>query len=331
MNDVNNLKIPRRIMGLSELSYNLWWSWHPEARSLFKSLDRTLWKATIHNPVQLLQQISPYRLVAASEDKNFLQKYDSIISKFKIDTAIEENWYQINHFDLNQKIIAYFSMEFALHNSLPIYAGGLGVLAGDFCKEASDLGIPMVGIGFMYPQGYFKQFISEDGWQQENYQQLDFSKAPITRVMDIHNQPIKIMVELDDRAVYLTVWQVNVGRVKLFLLDSNLEDNYPADRELSARLYGGNNETRLQQEMLLGIGGVRALRKLHITPSIWHANEGHTSFMMLERCREEMKNGLNFTEALKKVKSATIFTSHTPVPAGNDVFSHALIEKYFHN
>jgi starch phosphorylase len=331
MIDLIKQKIPSRIQGLSELAYNLWWSWHPEARSLFKSLDRALWKTTIHNPVQLLYQIPPFRLVAAAEDVDFLQKYDSLIARFIKGISSAENWYQITHADLNQKTIAYFSMEFAIHNSLPLYAGGLGVLAGDFCKEASDLGIPMVGVGFMYPQGYFQQLISEDGWQEEKYQRLGFSEAPITQVTDAHKQPVKIMVELDSRAVYVAIWQVTVGRVKLYLLDTNLEDNYPADRELSARLYGGNSETRLQQEILLGIGGVRVLRKLQIKPSIWHANEGHTSFMMLERCREEMKRGLSFENALKKTKSSTVFTTHTPVPAGNDVFPHSLIEKYFQN
>jgi glycogen phosphorylase len=220
-------------------------------------------------------------------------------------------------------------MEFAIHNSLPLYAGGLGILAGDHCKEASDLGLPLIGLGFMYPQRYFQQHIIEDGWQEEIYRQIDFANSPIAPVLSAQRQPIVVRVDLDSRAVYVAVWQVNVGRVKLFLLDSHLEQNCPNDRELSARLYGGNSEMRLQQEIVLGIGGVRVLRELKINPSVWHANEGHTSFMMLERCREFVEKGLNFNQALLKVQNTTIFTTHTPVPAGNDVFSHSLIEKYF--
>jgi glycogen phosphorylase len=331
MNNIIEQKIPKRIQGLSGLAYNLWWSWHPEARSIFKSLDQALWKVTVHNPVQLLQKISPYRLVAAAEDKDFLQKYDSVMNDFNTDILSEDHWYQTQYSKLSQKTLAYFSMEFAIHSSLPLYAGGLGVLAGDYCKEASDLGLPMVGVGFMYPQGYFKQHISNEGWQEENYQQLNFSESPIKKVLDIHNKPLKISVELDSRTVFASFWIVKIGRVKLYLLDTNLEENSPGDRQLSARLYGGDSEMRLQQEIVLGIGGVRVLRILNIDPVVWHANEGHTSFMMLERCREEIANGLKFDDALPKIKSSTIFTTHTPVPAGNDVFTHNLMEKYFHN
>ena len=320
--------LPRRIQGLNQLALNLWWSWHPEARNLFKALDRSLWKATIHNPVQQLQQIEPYHLVAASEDIEFLKKYDAVMTDFA--SAGSKSWYQTQYPDFHQKTTAYFSMEFAFHNSLPIYAGGLGVLAGDYCKEASDLGIPLVGIGFMYPQGYFHQRISEDGWQEEVYRQINFNEAPITPVLNAQNQPLKVQVELDSRSVYLTVWQVKIGQTRLYLLDTHLEENSPADRDLSARLYNGDREMRLQQEMVLGIGGVRVLRELQIEPSVWHANEGHTSFMMLERCRELVEKGRSFTEASQLIQSSTIFTTHTPVPAGNDVFAHSLMEKYFH-
>jgi glycogen phosphorylase len=237
---------------------------------------------------------------------------------------------QVKYPLLERKTIAYFSMEFAIHSSLPLYAGGLGVLAGDYCKEASDLGLPLIGLGFMYPQGYFQQRISEDGWQEEIYRQIDFADSPIAPVLNTRKQPIKVRVDLDSRAVYVTVWQVNVGRVKLYLLDTHLEENCPNDRELSARLYGGNSEMRLQQEIVLGIGGVRVLRELQINPSIWHANEGHSAFMMLERCRELSEKGLDYDQAIQKVQNTTVFTTHTPVPAGNDVFSRSLIEKYFY-
>lgn len=329
MNDFTSQKLPRRISGIHELAFDMQWSWRHEARKLFKALDRPLWKTCGHNPVKLLNRIAPHRLVSAADDTEFLQGYDDIYSDFKNRYSAARSGCQIKYPFLNGQTVAYFSMEFAIHSSLPLYAGGLGVLAGDYCKEASDLGISMVAIGFMYPQGYFEQNISEEGWQQEIYRQLDFSDSPISPVLDAQQKPLKVKVELDSRPVYLAVWQVNVGSVKLYLLDTRLEENSPSDRELSARLYGGNSETRIQQEIILGIGGVRVLRALQINPSIWHANEGHTSFMMLERCRELVKNGLDFTEAWPKVQAATVFTTHTPVPAGNDAFSFSLMEKYF--
>ena len=323
-------KLPSRILGLNELASNLWWSWHPEARNLFKALDRQLWKETCHNPVMLLNRIEPHRLVAAAHDAEFLKNYDAVISKFETSSSETQRWNRSKYPSLRQKTIAYFSMEFAIHNSLPLYAGGLGVLAGDHCKEASDLGVPLVGIGFMYPQGYFQQRILEDGWQEELYRQLEFGDAPISRVIDDRRQPMKVKVDLDSRSIYVTIWLVKVGNVRLYLLDTHLEDNSPSDRELSARLYGGGSEMRLQQEIILGIGGVRVLRELQINPDAWHANEGHTSFMMLERCREQVEKGLDFSTALQKIQDTTIFTTHTPVPAGNDVFPHEMMGKYFH-
>ena len=322
--------LPRRILGLGELAYNLWWSWHPEARNLFKVLDRPLWKATGHNPVQLLHSVAPHRLVAAAQDSTFLEQYDSVMAAFASDMRGTQTWIRTAHPDLAKHTVAYFSMEFAIHNSLPIYAGGLGILAGDYCKEASDLGLPTVGVGFMYPQGYFYQRITDNGWQEEIYRQLDFAEAPVSRVLTDIRRPMKLNVELDSRSVCVGVWRVNVGRTTLYLLDTNLEENSPTDRELSARLYGGDQEMRIQQEIILGIGGVRVLRALGIRPSIWHANEGHVAFMMLERCRELVENGLDFREALDRVATASIFTTHTPVPAGNDAFPHSLVEKYFH-
>jgi starch phosphorylase len=330
MNSLSVPKLPKRIGRLNELAYNLWWSWHIEARNLFKMLDRPLWKATDHNPVKLLQQIASHQLVAAAENAAFLKKYDLVMQDFQVYMSAKQTWFNLNYPHLSKYTIAYFSMEFAIHNSLPIYAGGLGILAGDYCKEASDLGLPLVGIGFMYPQGYFHQHISDNGWQQELYEQLNFDEAPITRVLDAQRQPLKVKVDLDARLVKVAVWQVNIGRVKLYLLDANLEENSPSDRLLSARLYGGDSEIRLQQEILLGIGGVRVLKALGIESSIWHANEGHTTFMMLERCRELVADGMDFVEAADKVRATTVFTTHTPVPAGNDAFSSDLMGKYFH-
>lgn len=330
MNSLSTSKLPRRIEGLNELAYNLWWSWHTEARELFKVLDRPLWKATGHNPVKLQQQIAPYRLVAAAQDPAFLKKYDSVTSDFKADMSATRTWFSTEYPHLAQHNIAYFSLEFAIHNSLPLYAGGLGILAGDYCKEASDLGLPMVGVGFMYPQGYFHQRVSADGWQEDIYEDLNFNEAPVSPVLTAQGQSMKVEVPLDTRSVQVAVWQVNVGRVKLYLLDTNLEDNPPQDGQLSARLYAGDREMRLQQEIVLGIGGVRVLRALGIEPVVWHANEGHTAFMMLERVRELVAKGMDFAEAANKVRATTVFTTHTPVPAGNDVFSLDLMEKYFH-
>jgi starch phosphorylase len=322
--------LPRRIEGLGELAYNLWWSWNIEARQLFKALDAPLWKVTGHNAVKLLQQVAPHRLVAAAQDPEFLKKYDSVMSNFNDAMTGTDTWFNKLYPGLEQQVTAYFSLEFAIHNSLPIYAGGLGVLAGDYCKESSDLGLPLVGVGFMYPQGYFHQHISADGWQQEIYEQLNFSEAPISQVLNAEGQPLTVEVPLDTRSVRIMVWQVNVGRVKLYLLDTNVEGNSQPDRELSARLYAGGQEMRLQQQIIIGIGGVRVLRALNIEPVIWHGNEGYTAFMALERIRELVTKGLSFNEALDKVRATTVFTIHTTVLGGSDTYSADLIGKYFH-
>jgi starch phosphorylase len=331
MTNINSVKIPQRISGLDELAYNLWWSWHLEARELFKFLDRFLWMGTNHNPVLLLQKINPQRLEAASHDPEFLKKYDSVMERFHNDISATETWFKKKYPVINDHLIAYFSLEFAIHTSLPLYAGGLGILAGDHCKEASDLGLPFVGVGFMYPQGYFHQHISADGWQEEHYEELNFSEAPICPALTTQGERMKISVNLDSREVYVTVWQVNVGRVKLYLLDTNIDDNSESDRYLSARLYAGDRELRLLQEIIIGIGGVRVLRALGYNPTVWHSNEGHTSFMMLERIRELVERGFSFHDAAEKVRNTSVFTTHTSVPAGNDVFTFDLMEKYFHN
>lgn len=331
MNILSVSKLPKRIGRLNELAYNLWWSWNEEARDLFKVLDRFLWKATGHNPVKLLQQIEPCKLVAAAENPTFLEKYDSVMSTFDSNMSGATTWFSTQYPDLTKRLIAYFSPEFAIHNSLALYAGGLGILAGDYCKEASDLGLPVIGVGFMYPQGYFNQHISSDGWQEEVYVQLNFGEAPVTRVVNSQGRAVSVEVPLDKRSIHVAIWQVNVGRVKLYLLDTNVDQNEPLDRQLSACLYAGDREIRLQQEIVLGIGGVRALQALGIEPAVWHANEGHVAFMMLERVRELVEKGKDFNEAIKKIRATTVFTTHTPVPAGNDTFSLDLMQKYLHS
>jgi starch phosphorylase len=325
---VTYVKIPERISRLSDLSSSLWWSWHPVGRAVFRTLDYTLWRQSGHNPVQVLYTINKDKLEAAANDPAFLSLYDAAISAFNKEKKDGDSWYAANHAGAFTGPIAYFSMEFAIHNSLPIYAGGLGVLAGDLCKEASDLGIPMVAVGFMYPQGYFRQRISADGWQEEEYQQLDFSKAPV-RPLYSNGQKCLAEVKLKNHTLHIGAWLVDLGRASLYLLDTDLEENEPQERQLSSRLYTADREHRLQQEILLGIGGVRVLRTLGIQPSIWHANEGHTTFMMVERIREQVAGGCTFTEALESVQKTSVFTTHTPVPAGHDIFTTDLVSQYF--
>jgi glycogen phosphorylase len=320
--------LPARLHRLHELSLDLSWSWEDTARQLFRQLDYNLWRATSHNPVRMLQQIAPDRLAAAADDPEFVKVYDEAI--FSLDEArrVAHPWWRDSASMLNGGSIAYFSAEFALHQSLPIYAGGLGVLAGDHCKEAADLGLPFVGVGFMYPQGYFRQRMSNDGWQEERYQRISWTDAPIETAITPDGRPCITAVPLGDRTILAAVWRVRLGRVRLFLLDTDLSENAPWDRELSARLYSGNSETRIQQEILLGIGGVRALRAMGINPTVFHLNEGHAAFVALQRIREMVEQGRSFDDALEEVRRSTVFTTHTPVPAGHDAFPFHLVEKY---
>jgi glycogen phosphorylase len=328
---MSDLKLPKRIGRLDELANNLWWSWQEDARKLFRSLDYPLWKQSGHNPVKQLLAVSPETLQAASTDASFLSLYDSVMTSFDKELNDSHPWFPTTYPTLLNGPIAFFSMEYAIHNCLPIYAGGLGVLAGDILKEASDLGIPMVAVGFMYPQGYFHQHISSDGWQQEINSQLDFREVPITRVLSAKGEKTIAQVKVDDVTISIGVWQVKVGRTTVLLLDTNLEENPARYQGLDNRLYIADHELRLQQEVVLGIGGVRVLRAMGIKPSIWHINEGHTAFSTLERIKEEMANGKNFDVAMSKIQAATVFTTHTPVPAGHDVFSVPLMDKYFKN
>ncbi|HEX7474383.1 MAG TPA: alpha-glucan family phosphorylase, partial [Dehalococcoidales bacterium] len=322
-------KIPERIKRIDELAHNLWWAWHPRAREVFRALDYPLWRDTRHNPVKVLWDTPPERLMNAAEDPAFLALYDSALADFDSDLNAAESWFSTCYANRLSGPVAYFSMEFALHSSLPIYAGGLGILAGDMCKEASDLGLPFVGVGFMYPQGYFHQRVSSDGWQLEIYPELNFREAPIGRVTTAGGEPLTIRVSSGTRRLSIAAWLVKVGRVNIHLMDTNVEENSAEDRLLSARLYTADPEIRIQQEIMLGIGGVKLLRALGIQPAVWHANEGHSAFMSLERIREYVEAGLPFDQALSRVRAATIITTHTPVPSGHDVFSPDLIAKYF--
>jgi len=324
-------KIPDAIARLQELAYNLWWSWEPAAQALYERIDADLWRRTNHNPVKFLRNVHQQRLNDAAADPAYVQDYATIMAEFDSYMASADgDWFTNHYADKRQQIIAYFSAEFGLHEALPIYSGGLGVLSGDHCKAASDLNLPFVGVGFLYPQGYFTQRIDPTGRQQAEYEKIDFAEMPVTPARDPQGREVLIHVDLPGRTVYAKVWRIQVGRIPIFLMDTDVPRNAPQDRELSARLYGGDREMRISQEVVLGIGGVRAVRALGYNPSVWHMNEGHSAFLGLERIREVVQGqGLSFQEAVEAVRANTLFTTHTPVPAGNDSFAFELVEKFF--
>ncbi len=313
--------LPERLQRLGELALDLWWTWNEQARNVFRRLDYQLWRATAHNPVRMLRLVPWQRLEDAARDHTFLEAFDDALERLDQARAATRTWWQQTVPDMSGRVIAYFSAEFALHQSLPLYAGGLGVLAG-------DLGLPLVGIGFMYPQGYFHQEVSAEGWQQEVYEKLNWDDAPIEPALTPKGTPCVVAVPLGNRSVLVSVWLVRLGRTSLYLLDTDLDENAPPDRELSARLYGGDRETRIQQEIVLGIGGVRALRALGRDPAVWHLNEGHAAFVVLQRISELLEHNESFDAALEEVRRTTIFTTHTPVPAGHDAFPFQLVEKH---
>jgi glycogen phosphorylase len=320
--------LPKRLARLSELAYNLWWTWQPEAARLLGRLDYDLWERLGHNPIRLLREVGRPRLNQAAKNKEYLAAYERIFADFDSYMNQSDTWTSHAHPELNSRPIAYFSMEFGLHETLPIYSGGLGVLAGDHLKEASDLGLPITGVGFMYAEGYFSQRITEDGWQEALNNMLDFKNLPALPVLDEEGNRLSVEVEFPDRTVTLGLWEIRVGRVPLYLLDSNLDPNSDSDKQLTARLYWSDLDRRVMQELLLGVGGVRALRALGYNPSVWHMNEGHAAFLTLERAREFVAGGDTFEQAMEKTRGQNVFTTHTPVAAGNDEFPLWLIEKY---
>jgi starch phosphorylase len=321
--------LPPRLAGLGDLAYNLWWSWHPEARMLYKMLDRQVWKESIHNPVKTLKDLPGEVLESAANNPEYLRHYDAVLARFRHYMNTRGEWFWENISDMESLRIAYFSAEFGLHRSLPFYAGGLGFLAGDYLKECSDLGVPLVAIGFMYPEGYVRQKIREDGWQEGKDEILDRDAAPISRVINEKGEQLVVRVPLIEPPVSVAVWKVAVGRVTLYLLDTDIEANDPWSRGISSHLYLGDVEQRLRQEIVLGIGGYEVLNTLGIKHSVLHINEGHPAFALLERIRERVREGMNYEEAAREVKRTSVFTTHTPVPAGHDVFQFPLIDKYF--
>lgn len=329
-------RLPEKLQALQKLAYNLWWCWNHEAVGLFRRIDAELFEKVNHNPVKLLSQAGQERLELLANDEGFLAHLHRVEVTFDV-YLNASTWYQdrrgTKQSDTPPKqepCVAYFSAEFGLNESVPVYSGGLGVLAGDHLKAASDLGIPLVGVGLMYREGYFRQYLNVDGWQQERYPENDFFHLPLIPETNEEGAPILVSVDLPGRQVLSRIWRLQVGRVPLYLLDTNIPQNNPEDREITSRLYGGDRDMRIKQEMILGIGGVRALNAIGKPPTVCHMNEGHSAFCGLERIRELMEaHSLDFDTAKEAVIAGTVFTTHTPVPAGNDVFAPHLIDQYF--
>jgi starch phosphorylase len=322
--------LPARIADLGDLAYNLWWTWHPEGRELFIMLGgRAAWSRSGHNPVKMMHELDDSHLQLASLDPRFLRHYDAVMARFLGDMDPAGGWFHSEIADPREHSIAYFSAEYGLHHALPVYAGGLGFLAGDYLKESSDLGFPSVGVGFMYPEGYLLQRITPDGWQAGACERLDRENAPVRRLRDDDGNPLLVDIPLLDSQIYVEVWKVQVGRTDLYLMDTAVDANDPWDRSISDRLYTGDPEQRLRQEIVLGIGGVRILKAMGIEPCVLHLNEGHPAFAILERIRGKVEGGMTLLEAEEHIRKTTVFTTHTPVPAGHDKFSFPLMEKYF--
>ncbi len=324
--------IPQKLARLNDIAYNLWWSWNSDAIDLYREIDLALWEKLGKNPVRFLQEVSQKKLEQKLNDADYIKRYEEVVASFDRYMAETDTWFNKNFPEEKNHRIAYFSAEYGLNEVLPIYSGGLGVLSGDHCKSASDLGLPFTAIGLFYKQGYFSQRLNRDGWQETVFTDLNVSQLPIKPALNKKGEEIYINIELPGRAVYAKIWEVKVGRVSIYFMDTDVEQNSPSDRTLTARLYGGDQETRIQQEIFLGIGGVKVLEALGINATVYHMNEGHSSFMGLELIRKLVQeNKLPFREAKEVVSSSVIFTTHTPVPAGNDVFPIQMIDKYFSN
>ncbi len=323
-------KLPAALEPLREMVFNLWWTWEPSARRLFRFLDIPLWDATNHNPLRMLQMCRQARLTEVASDEHFLKDLAEVYGRFRAYMNRGDTYGKARRETSPlQYPAAYFSAEYGFHESFPNYSGGLGILSGDHCKSASDLDLNFVAVGLLYRDGYFKQQINKDGWQEAVSLNQNFHHLPVQEVR-IDGVPLKVSVDLAGREVRAKVWRLAVGRINLYLLDTQVPENAPVDQSITAQLYGGDKEFRIRQEIVLGMGGVRALRAMGISPQVFHMNEGHSAFLGLERMREYVRNeGLDFSAALQVVAASSIFTTHTPVPAGNDAFSRELMVKYF--
>ncbi|MDQ2975205.1 MAG: alpha-glucan family phosphorylase [Acidobacteriota bacterium] len=327
--------LPLPLQPLERLSWNYWWSWYPDGAGVFRDLDAEVWDECEHNPRLLMARVSAYRLAQMATDPVYIARVNKLAEGFEHYIATTaESWANSNgrgHATITpENPVAYFCAEYGVHNSLPLYSGGLGVLAGDHLKSASDLRLPLVAVGLLYHFGYFRQRLSLEGWQEESYGETDPKDLPLHQIKDDEGKPLSIEVLIRNRAVRAQVWRADIGRVALYLLDTNISENDETDRFVTGHLYGGDRETRIVQEMLLGIGGVRLLRKLGIKPSVFHLNEGHSAFLTLELAREQVQSqGVSFAEAAKVVRQLCVFTTHTPVAAGNDEFDVDLLTRSF--
>ncbi len=335
-------KLPEKLQKLIEIAYNLWWVWNSDAFELFRRIDRDMWEEVHHNPIQLLGKISKERIKELEQDESFISHLNEVYNELQKYLSSQVWFFKEFDKEHHNCKIAYFSMEYGLTEAIPMYCGGLGVLAGDLFKSASDMGLPMVGVGLAYRYGYFKQHLTDDGWQQEEYEEIHFFRLPMKRMSDENGNPLRLYIEFPkfvtdgtqqktiQEKVYFEVWEVKIGRNSLFLLSTDVPENTPENRAITYYLYGGDHEMRLKQEILLGIGGTKLLKEININPTVWHLNEGHCGFVILERIRQLIEeSNLSFDEAKEFVMSTTIFTTHTPVPAGIDVFSPELMKKYF--
>ncbi|HOP47811.1 MAG TPA: alpha-glucan family phosphorylase [Desulfobacteraceae bacterium] len=321
-----NIRLHERLRALAQ---NLWWTWHPEVIRLFTDLDPSLWRQVDHNPVAFLNQITPEEVEKRASELVLHSRINYAFRRLNEYMVANNTWGFIHGGNLNHRPVVYFSAEFGIHESLPIYSGGLGILSGDHLKSASDLGIPLMGIGLLYEQGYFNQYLSKDGWQEESYVDLDIEQSPLVTLKDPEGKPLVVNVETRTGFLHARVWQLQVGRIPLFLLDSNIKDNSEEDRQLTSRLYGGDNRLRIRQELLLGIGGARILQALKVIPGVLHLNEGHSAFAILEEIRRIMEyDQIPFHRAKRRVSLYSVFTTHTPVAAGHDRFSPELMEEH---
>jgi starch phosphorylase len=323
-----DIEIPGELSGLYDLAYNLWWTWQPGAHALFSAIDPVRWNLD-HNPVEMLINVEPQRWEALLVDDSFLTSYHQLTQR--LERYLEDTdgcWFKRTYPDYNGGPIAYFSSEYGWHECLGIYSGGLGILSGDHCKAASDLGIPFVGVGLMYARGYFRQTIDAEGNQQHFYPRYDFRRLPVLPVTHPNGRRVRVAVEMQGRSVHLRLWKAAVGRVPVVLLDSACPENDPADRAITSILYVRGREMRLCQEILLGLGGALALRELGIEPEVWHMNEGHSALLSLQRLRDAVDRGRSFDEAVAEVRKHAVFTTHTPVPAGNESFDVGLAKSY---
>ena len=322
-------QIPQRLARLEELASDLYYSWSSQVRGLFLYLDRDLWHACGHNPKLFLRRVAFQKLDAAESDHVFMEAYNRALLEYDTYMSEAPPCAEGPCLDAGEDLVAYFCFEFGLHESVPIYSGGLGILAGDHCKAASDLGVPLVGVGLLYRNGYFNQRIDRHGRQIADFAPTDFSHLPLSPVTDGSGEELRVAVDFPGRTVRLRVWEARAGRIRLFLLDTDLADNDQEDRSITHSLYGGGASMRIAQAIVLGIGGVRALRAIGLKPTVWHINEGHAAFQILERCREVVATGVAFSAALELVAGSTVFTTHTPVPAGHDIFGPELVHYHF--